>query len=178
MDVWRTDEASEFEAHPRRPFRAYHCIKRANGYPAPVVGEWTRFDITLADFTGLTSTSEIDTIVLSSHEGGLNSGETLYIDNLYVSKPEPDYEVTFAPDDDPGFELGNVVGGTASVFSGRGFPAGGDAPAVLLNKPSDEPGIGVSFLTIDSGELITSTSSQVSMRVYLKLIARSLLISS
>lgn len=168
LDIWRTDETAELRLTLQHTDETEHTVvlNEANGYPAPVVGQWTHFDVSLADLTGLSSASAIDQITLSSHSGSSNSGEMLYVDNLYTSKPAPDYEVTFSPDDDPGFTLGDVAGGNSILVSGRDVPSGGDSPAALLAKSAGETSVGASFLTLDSGELITSSAAQVSMRVW------------
>ncbi len=168
LDIWRTDETAELRLTLQHTDETEHTVvlNEANGYPPPVVGQWTHFDVSLADLTGLSSASAIDQITLSSHSGSSNSGEMLYVDNLYTSKPAPDYEVTFSPDDDPGFALGDVAGGNSILVSGRDVPSGGDSPTALLAKSAGETSVGASFLTLDSGELITSSAAQVSMRVW------------
>ena len=120
LDVWRTDETAELKLTLTHTDNSEHTVvlSEANGYPTPVVGQWTHFDVPLADFTGLSSASAIDQITLSSHSGSSNSGETLYVDNLYTSKPAPQLEVTFASDDDSGFSFTDVVGGTSMMMSG------------------------------------------------------------
>ena len=114
---------------------------------------------------GVTALSTIDQITLSSHSGSANSGETLYVDNLYTSKPEPPLEVTFSADDDPGYDFSNVTGGTAQLGTGV-YAAGGDSPVALLTKIIGEDIVGASFLTVNSGELISDSNGQVSMRVW------------
>tara|TARA_B100000524_G_scaffold295959_1_gene170514 strand:- start:87 stop:1709 length:1623 start_codon:yes stop_codon:yes gene_type:complete len=170
LDVWRTDETAELRLTLTHTDDTEHTIvlSKANGYPAPVVGQWTHFDVPLADFTGLSSASAIDQIKLSSHSGSANSGETLYVDNLYTSKPVPALEVTFATDDSSGFAFTNVVGGTSMMISGTNVPSGGDSPAPLLVKTAGQASVGASFLTLDSGELVSTANGQVSMRVWLQ----------
>ena len=170
LDVWRTDETAELKLTLTHTDNSEHTVvlSEANGYPTPVVGQWTHFDVPLADFTGLSSASAIDQITLSSHSGSSNSGETLYVDNLYTSKPAPALEVTFASDDDSGFSFTDVVGGTSMMMSGVYVPAGGDSPAPLLTKTAGQASVGTSFLTVDSGELISEANGQVSMRVWMQ----------
>ena len=170
LDVWRTDETAELRLTLTHTDDTQHTVvlSKANGYPTPVVGQWTHFDVPLADFTGLSSASAIDQITLSSHSGSANSGETLYIDNLYTSKPAPALEVTFATDDSSGFAFTNVVGGTSMMMSGTNVPSGGDSPAPLLVKTAGQASVGASFLTLDSGELVSTANGQVSMRVWLQ----------
>ena len=170
LDVWRTDETAELRLTLTHTDDTEHTIvlSEANGYPAPAVGQWTHFDVPLADFTELSSASAIDQITLSSHSGSSNSGETLYIDNLYTSKPAPALEVTFATDDSSGFAFTDVVGGASMMMSGAYVPAGGDSPAPLLTKTAGQSSVGASFLTVDSGELVSSSNGQVSMRVWLQ----------
>ena len=169
LDVWRTDETAELRLTLTHSDDSEHTIvlSEANGYPAPVVGQWTHFDVLLADFTDLNSASSIDQITLSSHGGSQDAGETLYIDNLYTSKAAPPIEITFAADDDSGFDFTSVVGGTVSTPP-SGLPAGSEAPAAFLTKSAGEGFIGMDFITLSSGELISSSNGQVSMRVWMQ----------
>lgn len=169
FDVWRTDETAELKLTLTHTDDTAHTVvlNEANGYPAPVVGQWTHLDLQLNDFSGLSSASAIDQIVLSSHGGSQDSGETLYIDNLYASKAAPPIEITFAADDDSGFDFTSVVGGTVSTPP-SGLPAGSEAPAAFLTKSAGESFIGMNFLTVSSGELISSSNGQVSMRAWMQ----------
>ena len=49
-------------------------------------GQWTDLEIKLADLTDLSSTADIGQIVISSQTDGAASGETLYLDNIYLGK--------------------------------------------------------------------------------------------
>ena len=49
-------------------------------------GRWADLEIKLADLTDLSSTANIGQIVISSQKDGAASGETLYLDNIYLSK--------------------------------------------------------------------------------------------
>tara|TARA_B110000879_G_scaffold212740_1_gene310569 strand:- start:1439 stop:3121 length:1683 start_codon:yes stop_codon:yes gene_type:complete len=54
-------------------------------FEMPATETWTNHKIALADFTGLTTTANISQIIFSA----LPSGDvTLYLDNIYFSKPE------------------------------------------------------------------------------------------
>ena len=52
-------------------------------YDTTEIGEWISYDIALADFTGLASTSNLAQYILSK-----NSGGTIYIDNIYFHNDE------------------------------------------------------------------------------------------
>ena len=77
LDVWRTDETAELRLSLVHSDNTEHTVvlSEANGYPAPVVGSWTHFDISLSQLTGLSSTDNIVQAVLSSHGGSRHSGE-------------------------------------------------------------------------------------------------------
>ena len=49
-------------------------------------GRWVDLEIKLADLTDLSSTANIGQIVISSQKDGAASGETMYLDNIYLSK--------------------------------------------------------------------------------------------
>ena len=168
LDVWRTDETAELRltlVHQNATQQTI-VLSETNGYPQPVVGEWTTLSIPLDSFSSLTSLDAIDSLVVSSHGGSSVLGETLYVDNLYSVRSAPPLEVTFALDDDSGFDLTNVTGGSAAVQAGFYVPPGGDSPAAFLTKTAGADELGVSFLQLSSGELISTMNSLVSMRVW------------
>ena len=49
-------------------------------------GQWVDLSIDLSSLSGLSSTANIGEIVITSRKDGVDSGETLYIDNVYLSK--------------------------------------------------------------------------------------------
>ena len=49
-------------------------------------GQWVDLSIDLSSLSGLSSTANIGEIVITSRKDGVASGETLYIDNVYLSK--------------------------------------------------------------------------------------------
>ena len=49
-------------------------------------GRWADLEIKLADLTDLSSTTNIGQIMISSQKDGAASGETMYLDNVYLSK--------------------------------------------------------------------------------------------
>ena len=72
LDVWRTDETAELRLTLTHTDDTEHTIvlSEANGYPAPVVGQWTHFDIPLSQTSrGLSSLTVSTKITLSSHSG-------------------------------------------------------------------------------------------------------------
>ena len=179
LDVWRTDETAELQLTLVHTDGGEHSIilSEANGYPVPTVGQWTHFDVPLEVFSGLSSGSSINQVILSSHAGSENSGETLYLDDLFFSKPAANVEITFDAgsyaltsgfvlDQDTGLELGNNVGGTAATQFSFFFPTGGSGSHIAkLSKSAGLDGVGASLATLDSGEFMT-TDGSASARIY------------
>ena len=169
FDVWRTDATAELRLTMTDTDDGERTIvlSEANGYPAPVVGEWTHFDVAMADLSSSGSVSAIDQIKLSSHSGSEGSGETIYVDNLFASTPPPALEILFEPDDGSGWGFENVVGGDAYVQDVLQFiPPGGDGAAGELVKGAGEDIVGAAFLTLESGGLVSEDNSKISMRVW------------
>ena len=179
LDVWRTDETAELRLTLAHTDNTEHTIvlSEANGYPKPVVGQWTHLDVPLSEFTGLSSVSAIDQITLSSHSGSANSGETLYLDNLFTSKPPPQFEVTFDSgsyaladgfvlDTEAGFQLSDVTGGSAGAIPSFFAPPGGSGNVVRFLKNAGQGEISASIIDLDSTEIVDPSVSQITARVY------------
>jgi len=179
LDVWRTDETAELRLTLTHSDDSEHTIvlSEANGYPAPVVGQWTHFDVLLADFTDLNSASSIDQITLSSHGGSQDAGETLYIDNLYTSKSPPALEITFDSgsyalanglelDDDAGFQLADIIGGSAATVPSFFAPLGGSGNVARFMKSADENAIEASIISFESTEIVSPSISQASAQIW------------
>ncbi len=79
-------------------------------YNAPPQSSWNSYDIPLADFTGLTTTSNIAQLIFVGEPTGTN---TLYLDNIYFSKSPTTATSPATPAPDPTDDAANVI----SMFS-------------------------------------------------------------
>lgn len=59
----------------------------------PIIAGWNSYDIPLTDFTGLTTTGHIAQLIFSGNPAGIG---TVFIDNVYFSKPATNLEPTVA----------------------------------------------------------------------------------
>ena len=187
LDVWRTSDTADLKLAlvdygPDGTEALTHeiTLSTANGYPENVVGAWTHIDIPLSEFPSLSSTANLGKIVISSHEAGttIGAGETLYLDNLFFTRPPPPVDINFELDDSSGFDLAHTQANLsgASSFDIYNGPVpemlgeagvlisnSNEAGLVLLQHNAADPSTGL----ITAQSLISEGKETVSMKTYL-----------
>ena len=182
LDVWRTKDTADLklklvdfgtDGAPGGAVDAEYewILSSANGYPANQVGSWTHIDIPLSDM-GVAPGANIGQIVISSHDTGPTSGagETLYLDNIYFSRPPPPIDINFEEDDGSGFDLADAqanLDGASSLLTGN-FLTEMPGNTAYLQGDNSQKYFGVSrLLELEEGEsLVSEDNGIVTIKTY------------